>query len=210
MVELWNVVTSFWFGEPAVVRELSGAPNRLAVSLWIVVLAGLSEALSQSVVLFANRVRPVRFVLSLLASGVLTVINYLAWVTSLFLAINVALDVDASWRVLAICVAISFIPLVFSFIALLPYLGHPLQLLLYATSFVGLVRALDATFVLTTVQSIGSAALGLVLILLLRATVGRPLVALEKRLRNATAGKKLENNLQVAIDDVVGDGKFRR
>ena len=58
--------------QPDALRTLNGAPHSWLIGALIVLAAGLSEALGQSVVLFANRVRPRRFALSI----VLTALSY--------------------------------------------------------------------------------------------------------------------------------------
>lgn len=55
-----------------VLRALSSNQDGLFLGVMIVLAAGLSEALGQSVVLFANRVRPGRFAASLM----LTALSY--------------------------------------------------------------------------------------------------------------------------------------
>jgi hypothetical protein len=55
-----------------VFRTLTSDPSGWLVGTMVVLAAGLSEALGQSVILFANRVRPRRFVASLL----LTALSY--------------------------------------------------------------------------------------------------------------------------------------
>ncbi len=52
----------------------------MQVALWIVVLASISEAMGQSIVLFINRVRPKRYMLALGISTASNMIGYLLWV----------------------------------------------------------------------------------------------------------------------------------
>ncbi len=68
----FRVVADILSLDADVFRALSTDPGAWIVGITVVLVAGLSEALGQSVVLFANRVRPRRFVASLL----LTALSY--------------------------------------------------------------------------------------------------------------------------------------
>jgi hypothetical protein len=47
-------------------RQISAAPDGIWAALLVVFLAGLSLAIGQSIVLFINRVKPLRFFFSIL------------------------------------------------------------------------------------------------------------------------------------------------
>ncbi|RMF65286.1 MAG: hypothetical protein D6742_12810, partial [Cyanobacteria bacterium J069] len=52
-------------------RQIAALPNGLWLALLIVLLAGLSLAIGQSIILFINRVKPGRFFFSLLLNAIL-------------------------------------------------------------------------------------------------------------------------------------------
>ncbi|MBI3957273.1 MAG: hypothetical protein HY328_00590, partial [Chloroflexi bacterium] len=71
--------------DPAAYRLLAGDGRGLAVALLVVFLAGLSEGVGQSIVLFINRITPRRFVLSLLLSAATHAVGYLFWAATIWL-----------------------------------------------------------------------------------------------------------------------------
>ncbi len=68
-MRLWDVLVAFFSWSDSALTLVASAPNWDQLVFWIVLLAGLSEAIGQSVVLFANRVKPKRFLLSLAVTG---------------------------------------------------------------------------------------------------------------------------------------------
>ena len=60
-------------------RQINQVPSGFAIALLIVLIAGISQTLGQCIVLFVNRVRPIRFIFSILVSGVLFVCSFLFW-----------------------------------------------------------------------------------------------------------------------------------
>ena len=63
---LWQLVGQTLALNQAAFRTIQNLPNGFVIALTVVFLASLSEAIGQSIVLLANRVKPKRFVLSLL------------------------------------------------------------------------------------------------------------------------------------------------
>ena len=66
---LWALVRGALALNASTFERVHTEPHSLLAALTIVFLAGLSQSLSQIVVLFINQVRPLRFVLSLLISA---------------------------------------------------------------------------------------------------------------------------------------------
>jgi glucan phosphoethanolaminetransferase (alkaline phosphatase superfamily) len=66
-------------------EQINTLPNGSTVALLVVLAAGLSQVFAQSVILFINRVKPVRFVFSLLIGAVLFAFGYIFLVLSTWL-----------------------------------------------------------------------------------------------------------------------------
>lgn len=197
---LGELYRAFWGENRSVLLDAIYTDTRMS-SLRLVALAGLSEALGHSVLLFVHGVRPVRFVLSLLFSMALFVVNFVVWVLSLWFVATFLLDLQMPQPVLVNVAAIAYVPLLLGFVVFLPYLGYPLGQILYALSLVGLVRLLVLAFSITWSQALLCAIFGFLLTLLLRTTVGRPVIWLGTRLQNAIAGTTLDGNIdQVVVD----------
>lgn len=131
---LWGV----WTLDAENARWLADDPNASWVAVTIAVLAGASTLLGNSVVLFLNRVRGVRFALSLLFNGLGFVVLYAVQALIIavvgYLVTGQRLDVGMStWAVL-----LATAPLVFGFFELIPYLGPGIARLLQAWGLIAL------------------------------------------------------------------------
>jgi hypothetical protein len=129
------------------VYNYSGQPTLLL--LWIVFIAGLSLMLGQSVVLFANQVKPARFVLSLVLGAAGFILNVIIFVLVVWAMAN--LLGERSWALPQVARAIALVsaPYWLSFLVLIPYLGLILGRLLKIYVFLTLLVALQAIFGLT-------------------------------------------------------------
>ncbi|HEX7001447.1 MAG TPA: hypothetical protein VF164_07095 [Trueperaceae bacterium] len=180
----------------AVVPEL---PDASSAALLIVLLAGISEAAGESVVLFVNRVRPRRFFVSLAVSGLLFVFTYLFLSGSVIAVTRLLLGPDVRAFDMAIVVGAAFAPRMFGFLGFLPYFGQPIGALLQAWSVLAALRGVRAVLGAGVLEAIAAVALGALLLAVLQRTVGLPLVYVARRLLNASAGVRL-----TSIEEAVG------
>lgn len=165
-----------------------------SLALAVVFLAGLSQAVAQSIILFVNQVKPLRFVLSLVLAALLFVAGYLFWALSIWLTSRWFLDRSISWQAVTDSLAFSYLPLVFSFFGAMPYLGVPVLRLLLVWNLLAVVVGFAVLANLTAIQAVGHVVLGWIVLLVLQQTVGQPIVNLGRWLTNRTAGVKLVVN----------------
>lgn len=198
-VSVWDVFTAFFSRVESGLQLLLSAPNRDMLTFQIVAIVGLSEAIGQSVVLFANRVKPARFLLSLLVAMLLFVVGYLLWAGSLWLLMQWLLETPIEWPLVAGAVAVSFIPLLLAFLGFLPYAGQPIMQLLYVISFYYLVTLLVRVSPLNLGESLFAAIIGLIIVLLLRGTVGKIISRVADKVLGVAAGTPLKFDLDDAI-----------
>ncbi|HKI58832.1 MAG TPA: hypothetical protein VKA00_06435 [Trueperaceae bacterium] len=163
----------------------------LRLSLVVVFLAGVSQALGQSVVLFANRVSQRRFLLSLLVSGVIFIFVYLFWSTSLWLIAAFVFGHARPYLNALRTVGLAYSPQLFGLLVLTPYFGTFVAASLSVWNLLAIVVASRTVFHLSALESVAAAALGWMLLQLLQRTIGRPVLGLGKRLRVAVAGRRL-------------------
>ena len=78
VAQLIEVVPSAWGLQPEAFRGDGGS----AIGVLTALLAGLSQAIGQAFILFLNRVRPLRFLLSLLLEALLFAFGFLIWAIS--------------------------------------------------------------------------------------------------------------------------------
>ena len=90
--------------DPTIYTTLPGTLQGAWYALTIVLLAGISESLGQSVVLFLNRVRPRRFVLALSISTLSHVGGYLLWTLTIWSVGNLLAETNQPWSVVAVIV----------------------------------------------------------------------------------------------------------
>ena len=145
-----------------------------------IVLAGLSDGLgTQSIVLLVNRITPLRFAINLVLSIVLYVLGALAWMAAIWLATRVVLRDDVPLPQLIGAVSLAYIPLWFSVLALIPYLGQAIGLILNGWSLVIALFAVRMVFQFSLLQALAGTALGWLSMLLVRAVLSRPGVRLD-------------------------------
>ena len=158
------------------------------LGLVVVYLAGLSLALGQSVVLFAERVSPRRFASTLAVQAGLFLAAFLVWALSVWWVARVGFDAARPLRDVVAVVGLAYAPQLFGVLVLAPYLGGPLQALLSVWTLLATLVAAAAVFGLTLVQAIACTAGGWLLSQLLQRTVGRPVVRAGRRVRAWVAG----------------------
>lgn len=169
-------------------------------ALLIVLLAGVSEAAGESVVLFVNRVVPRRFVLSLAVSGLLFVFTYLFLAGSVFAVTRWLVGPEVRPFDVAVVVGVSFAPRMFGFLGFLPYFGQPIGILLQVWSVLAALRGVRAVLDASVLQAVAAVTLGALLLAVLQRTVGWPLAYVARRVMSTAAGVKL-----TTVDEAIGD-----
>lgn len=188
-------------------------PNvfREQIQLWWVFIptiffAGLSEAVGQSFVLFINRVKPSRFIPSVLLNALLFLFGYFETVFVLWLTARFLLGYEQVILQIMYAVGVSYVPLLLSFLTLLPYLGPGIVRLLYLASYTILVSVLHTRLDFPIIEAAATVLLSFVVQMVVRATIGRPLRAAVRSIRNRIAGTPLEQNIMKAMNTI--DSQF--
>ena len=174
--------------------------NNLELALIVVFLAGLSQALGQSIVLFANRVKPKRFFLSLFISAIIYILSFVFMVFSILFIVNLAFGKAQKLSSVIAVTGFAYAPFLFSFTTLAPYLGNFINLILSIWNLAALIVAVSIVFSLNSYQAIASTLLAWILIQVLRVTIGRPISNLSRIVRQMSAGKKLEFGRQKILE----------
>lgn len=192
------------FAETVVTTPGAG---RLAVI--VVVLAGLSESVGESVVLFANRVKPKHFVRSLFISAFIFAFTYFFLAASIWAVARLFFVPDASFRQIATVVALAQAPRLFGFLVFLPYFGLATSVLLWIWGLLATTVGVVELLALTAWQAAAVVALGSLLLLTMQRTIGRPLLALARIARRRAAGVDLitdRRKLRELIDSGPDEG----
>ncbi|WP_199197346.1 hypothetical protein [Chroococcidiopsis sp. CCALA 051] len=191
----WELVSGAITLNPRAFELIQTLPWSTRTALYIVIIAGFSQALGQGIVLFINRVKPFRFVLSLLIASILFAFSYIFWTLSTWIASHLLLW-DASFLAVARTLGLAYAPLMLSFFVALPYLGVPISILLSIWSFSAFLIGLPVALGIGFWQAFWCSALGWVVFQVLQRTIGRPVAAVGRWLANIGAGVKLVTDLK--------------
>ena len=198
--DVWTTLAGvFRLDGNAFVHGLHLGSRGVLVALAIVLGAGLSQAIANSIVLFANRVQPARFYMSLGITAVLFAFNYGFLVLSTWLVMRLPGAPDVGLATLALIFALAYAPLLFSFLGALPYLGNPILWGLRIWQLLALVVGLSAVAHVGALQAGGYVLLGWIALAVSEQTFGRPLAQMGTRVMDAVAGVSLVSDEQVAI-----------
>jgi hypothetical protein len=202
---LWSVWQAIQLGlnlQPDMVQIAETYPNAEWIAFGVVMAAGISVLLGQSVILFLNQVTPGRFIISLVTNGLLLGIGWLLWSASVWAIGNWLFDETPSFNLMVRLVGLSYAPLVYGFLILLPYLGPFVQRLLYTWSFIIALRAVAYTFQVGFFPALLCVGLGWLIIMLLTATIGRPLVAFRNWFWYRVTGTRLDTSAQELLEQL--------
>ncbi len=161
-------------------------------ALVIVFLAGLSTEFGQSVVLFANRVSPRRFLATLLVQAILFVLTFLAWVTTVWLVGTALMGRPIAFAAATAAVGLAYAPQLLNFLVLTPYFGNGVGVALSVWTLLATLQAVGVTFELTRNETVLVALAGWLVAQLLQRTVGRPVARLGRWIRHRVAGTELQ------------------
>lgn len=172
-------------------RIATTLPNMVSLTTIIVILAGLSQAIAQSIILFINQVKPGRFVLSLLVNSLLFAAGFFFLVFSTWLVIFLNPAVSIPFATLFIVLGLSYAPLLFSFLGALPHFGYPILNILAIWNLLAMVVGMAAVSQLGLGSAFTYVVIGWIMLQVLQQTLGRPVARWGKWLANRAAGVEL-------------------
>lgn len=201
-----TLASDLWRTLVGVLRLQGGAftgdlalPHPAAVAVAVVLAAGFSEALSQSVVLFANRVKPLRFVFSLGVNALLFVFGYGFAVVATWAIVSLPGQAHVSLPALALVFALSYVPLLFAFLGALPYLGLPILWVLRVWHLLAIVVGVSAVSQVSLFVAFTYVGFGWIVLTVAQQTFGKPVAQFGGRILDAVAGVRLTGSEQVAV-----------
>ncbi len=206
--KFWELVLGAIALDPEPFKLIQTLPQGTRAALCVVLSAGFSQAIGQGIVLFINRVKPFRFVLSLLISAILFAFSYIFWVLSTWFACYLLFRVNISFFTVARTLGLAYAPLMLSFFIALPYLGVPISVLLSVWSLSAFLTGLNVILGLGVWQAFWCSALGWAMFEALERTIGRPVAAVGRWLTNTAAGVKLVTDLK-DLEQIVQTGVQR-
>ncbi len=194
--QFWYLVQGAMTLNPEAFRLIETLPNGTQMSVYVLLLAGLSQAIAQGLVLFINQVKPIRFVLSLGIAVILFVISTAFWILSVWGASHVLYGANTSFMTVFRVLGLAYAPLIWCFLGAMPYLGVPIGVVLSIWSLLSFVRGFDVVTELGRWQTLWCAILGWIIFQIMQRTIGRPAEAFGQWLSDSVAGKQLVTNVQ--------------
>jgi hypothetical protein len=110
--------------DPDVFRVALTTPYTGLLALLTLFLAGISDTIGHSVVLFANRVPRRRFIFSIVTEALILVAGVFFWAATIWFTADVVFRAYQPYTTVLTAVALGYAPLLFGFLILLPYLGN--------------------------------------------------------------------------------------
>ncbi|MGF1664071.1 MAG: hypothetical protein ACFCVG_16685 [Kineosporiaceae bacterium] len=209
-------VTLWWDAlllDPAAYRGVL-APGGIWAALAVVALGGVSQLVGQSVVLFLNHVRPVRFLLALGLAAATFAAEVAVWGVGIWLTAVVVAGPELGIVDILAVVALAHAPVVLAFFLLLPYYGPPIQRALEIWTLLCLAVGLDATTGWSLGELAMAIALGYAFTLGVKVTLGRWVAALDRWLWRTATGQRLRIRVEDALgamkERAVGDARWFR
>ena len=126
----WTLISGVLLFDYETFTAINNLPLGLIASILVVLLAGLSQTFGQSVMLFINRVRPLRFFFSIAIAAVIFVFNYNFWVLSTWTVAKWIFGVNLSLIEVIKTLGFSYAPLLLGFLMVIPYFGMPILIIL--------------------------------------------------------------------------------
>jgi hypothetical protein len=182
--------------DPQSFARLQTSPHSEQIALCVVSLAAFSQSLAQSIILFINRVSPLRFGISLLISTLLFAFGWLFWGASTLLVQHLLFTSDASWRQIGLTLSLAYAPQLLRIWVALPYFGVPIFILLSIWTFLSFLTGMTTVLGIETWQAFWCGALGWLVVQILQRTIGRPISNVGRWMQTVAAGTPLMQNLE--------------
>ncbi len=187
----WSLISGVLTLNTDTFGEINQLPLSLIASILVVLLAGLSQSIGQSVMLFVNQVRPLRFLLSVAIAAVLFVFNYNFWVLSTWLVANWLYKVSIPLLEVIKTLGFSYAPLLFGFLMVIPYFGMPILIVLSIWTLLAIARGIGAISPLGIWEAFECCLGGWLVLQLSQRIFGRAIASITNKLVNWIAGVKL-------------------
>lgn len=189
--QFWQLIYGVMVLNRATFTSIEELSWGLTASFLVVLLAGLSQTLGQSVMLFVNRVRPWRFVLSVGIAGVLFLFNYNFWLLSTWLVARWIFEERLPLLSVVTTLGFSYAPLLLGFLIIIPYLGMPILVVLSIWTLMAISTGLGVISELGMWQGFESCLGGWLLWQLSQRVLGKAIARLVARLLDWAAGVDL-------------------
>lgn len=212
LLALWSITQSVT-GFQGNVLNVADAYLSLPVIYAIFFLAGLSETYgTRAVTLFLNRVGRRPFFIVLLLTALTYVVGGVVWTLSIVAVLSsLSPEAAAAPRLVIIAVVLGYIPLLFAFLAFIPYLGPAILVLLQGLSLLTTTVAISLGYGLPFRQAALSTIGGWLVFQLLRWFTAGPATLVSRWILRLVTGREVNYRLRdVAPSVPLGLQRHRR
>ena len=189
--QFWSLVSGVLLLDAETFKSINNLPLSLIASIVVVLLAGLSQTFGQSVMLFINRVRPLRFLLSVAIAAVLFLFNYNFWVFSTWLVAKWLFGVNFPLIAVIKTLGFSYAPLLLGFLIVIPYFGMPILIVLSIWTLLAIANGLGAISHLSIWQAFECCLGGWLALQLSQRVVGKAIARITSSIVDWVAGVEL-------------------
>ena len=187
----WSLISGVLLLDSATFELINQLPLGLIAGVLVVLLAGISQTLGQGVMLFINRVKPLRFLLSVVVAAVLFVFNYNFWVLSTWLVAGWLFDVSLPLIEVIKTLGFSYAPLLLGFLMIIPYFGMPVLVVLSIWTLMAIALGLGAISDLGIWQAFECCLGGWLVLQLSQRVVGNAIAEFTNKIVDWVAGVEL-------------------
>ncbi len=152
-------------------------------------VAGVSLTFGRGIDLFVNRVSRVRFFLILLVGGLLAVAGAIIWALSIVLLADFVYHDPADLDHVMWAVCMGYAPLLFAYIAVMPYLGPIIERVLEVWHLAAIVAAITVVAQIDVWEALGCVLPGWLIAQVLQHNVLSPVVRVRSLFWRITTGK---------------------
>jgi hypothetical protein len=197
LLALWSI-TQRVTGFQGNVLDVADAYLSLPVIYGIFFLAGLSETYgTRAVTLFLNKVGRRPFFVVLLLTALTYVVGGIVWTVTIGVVLGASfLDEAAASRGVIVAVVLGYIPLLFAFLAFIPYLGPAILVLLQGLSLLTTTVAISLGYGLPFSQAALSTSGGWLVFQLLRWFTAGPATLISRWILRLVTGREVRYGLR--------------
>ena len=182
----------------AFLAAFDAGPRGTGLLIWIVLIGGVSLMIGHSVVLFANRVSPARFTISLVLGAIKFFLDVLVVVFVVWGMANMISERTWLLGQVGRAVALASAPYWFSLFFLIPYLGLILERAMKFYVILALIVAVQSVFGVSFFGAILASVVALLLSQVISGLLGKLFDPLADRITDALVGDtRLENARQI-------------
>jgi hypothetical protein len=174
--------------DPAAFQTAYNQVDVSGIFLWVVLIGGMSLMFGQSVVLFANRVKPGRFVISLLFGAFKFLLDVFVVLTVVWVIINLRSDKSWDYWQVGRAIALAAAPYWLGVFILVPFLGLLWERLLKVYVFLAIMVAVQTIFGLPFLRALSGAAVVWLVSYFITVGFGRLFTPITDRITNSITG----------------------